>query len=112
VRWHFPFQRASVERQRRALALAVFRIIEEAEHPATSFTAAVPIERHAIRTCERQLLNLADDLKATAQPVNIEGIELVRRLLRDGASPVYAPLGAGALEDAVRDARAALLLGA
>jgi hypothetical protein len=102
----------SVDRERRALVRSIFRIVEEAKHPATSFTAAVPLERRAVLTCERQLLNLADDLKATAQPVNVEGIALVRRLVRDGASPLYAPLGEGALEGAVREARAALLLGA
>jgi len=103
---------ASIDRERRALATQIFRVIEEAQHPTTAFTAAVPLERRAILSCQRQLLNLADDLKATAQPVNVQGIALVRRLIRDGASPFYAPLGNGALEGAVREARAALLLGA
>jgi hypothetical protein len=105
-----PLRHVSVDRERRILVSSIFRIIEQAKHPATSFTAAVPLQRRAVLNCERQLLNLADDLKATAQPVNVEGIALVRRLLRGGASPLYAPLGDGALEGAVREARATLLL--
>jgi hypothetical protein len=112
VHLKLPLRRRTLDQRRRALAIAIFRLIEEAKRPRAPFSSAVPVERRAILGCERQLLNLADDLKATAQPVNAEGVVLVERLLRDGGSPVYRWMGDGALEHTLRDARAALLLGA
>jgi hypothetical protein len=99
-----------VERKRLRLARTISRVILEAERPShTVFSAAVPVEREGILRCEHELLGLADTLRATAQPVSREGVAKVERLLRDGASPVYTPMGDGALEDAVREARAALV---
>jgi hypothetical protein len=45
-----------------------------------------------------------------AEELGVRGIALVKRLLTDGDSPLYAPYPAGELEQAVRHAHAALLL--
>jgi hypothetical protein len=55
------------------------------------------------------VIALALDLGATDLDASARGIALVERLLWDGASPVYAPIGPGALTQAWRDAHAALL---
>jgi hypothetical protein len=57
------------------------------------------------------VIALALDLGATELEVSPQGIALVQRLLCEGASPVYAPLGPAALTQALRDAHAALLCG-
>jgi hypothetical protein len=46
----------------------------------------------------------------TSQVSRPGGVLLVRLLLRDGGSPLYAPAPDGALEFELRRARAALLL--
>jgi hypothetical protein len=104
-------RRASPEvRKRRVLAAAVLRLIDDAERPPAPQTAAVPIQRQAIRACRPLLYAIADDLEDTDAPVNPKGVALVEGLLRDGGSPVYMPLGERALEEELRRAHAALLL--
>jgi hypothetical protein len=98
------------KRRRRELAAAIFRLVDEADGPAKPFSAAVPIQRRAVDACRELLLMVAEDLEDTGLRVNPKGVALVDQLLRDGGSPVYAPLGERALEEAVRHARAALLL--
>jgi hypothetical protein len=98
------------KRKRCALAVSVSRLVDEADQPATPLTAAVPIQRRAIRACRPLLTMVAEDLEDTNLPVQPKGVALVQQLLRDGASPVYAPLGERALEEALRRAHAALLL--
>jgi hypothetical protein len=97
-------------RKRRALATALSRLIDAADGPPAPFTAAVPIQREAVRACRPLLLMITQDLEDTEFPVNARGVALVEQLLRDGASPVYAPLGERALEAALRHAHAALVI--
>ena len=105
-----PHPRRSPERRRRLLASGIFRLINEAERPRRSFSSAVPVQRQAILGSRKQLLQLADALADTDAPINDKGVELAERLLRDGSSPVYSPLGEAALDEAVRHAYAALVL--
>jgi hypothetical protein len=98
-------------RKRRSLAAAVSRLVDEADQPARPLTAAVPIQRGAVRACRPLLLMVVEDLKDEQLPVSAKGIALMEQLLRDGGSPVYAPLGERALEEALRHAHAALLMG-
>ena len=98
------------DRKRRALAAAVARLIREADGPAGPLTSAVPIQRAAVRTCRPLLLMIAEDLEDTKLPVSAKGVALLEQLLSDGGSPVYAPVGERALEEAVRRAHAALLM--
>jgi hypothetical protein len=109
---HFvlPLPTRSFERRRRRLAVSIAGLIDEAEHPKRGFSAAIPVQREAILACRRQLLDTAQDLEATGEPVNVRGVELLEQLLSDGTSPVYAPLGKDALLAAIRHSSAALHL--
>jgi hypothetical protein len=95
--------------RRTKLATEIERIIEAAEEPRRPFTAAVPLNRCAIRDLRPLLLTIADDLRAD-EPVGAGGVAMVRQLLRDGSSPLYGPVDPGELEEELRRARAALLL--
>lgn len=97
-------------RRRHALAASLSRLVDAAERPPAPWTSAVPIQRQAVGKCRPLLLMIAEDLEDTKFSVHPKGVALVDQLLRDGCSPVYAPLGERALEAAVRHAYAALLL--
>ena len=92
------------------LAHDLCRIIEEAEGPPKPFSSAVPVQREPVLHARECLVELADDL-AFGSEINARGVAVVERLLRDGASPLYAPPAYDTLERAVRHARAALLVG-
>ena len=47
---------------------------------------------------------------AAGEPAQVRGVALVRELLRDGGSPLYAAGTGGGLDRSIRRARAALLL--
>jgi hypothetical protein len=96
---------------RRELADALLRLVEQAEGPAPLVSAAVSIDRRSIVATRSDVIALALDLGATDLKACAQGIALTERLLCDGASPVYAPLGPAALTQALRDAHAALLCG-
>jgi hypothetical protein len=98
------------DRKRRSVAAAVLRLIDDADGPPAPLTAAAPIQREAVRTCRPFLLMIAEDLQDAQLPVSAKGVALVEQLLSDGGSPVYAPVGERALEEAVRRAHAALLM--
>jgi hypothetical protein len=98
-------------RKRRSLAASVYRVLAEAEQPARPFSSAVPTQRRAVHSCRPLLVQVAQDLDDTELPVSAKGVALVEQLLTDGGSPVYAPVGERALEEAVRRAHAALLMG-
>jgi len=93
---------------RRELATDIERAIEAANVPARQLTAAVPVDRRAISECRHLLLGLAEDLRC-AGCVYARGVALVRVLLRDGGSPLYALSEPRELEEAIRRARAALM---
>jgi hypothetical protein len=83
--------------------------MKDADKPAYLRGSAAPINRAEIRRNAGLIHDLAEELR-TEPPPSPRGVELVERLLRDGASPVYEPELEGALEPALRQARAALLL--
>jgi hypothetical protein len=84
-------------------------VLKDAEEPGYRLTSAVPVQLREVRSARLVLSDLvaALDSESTVQP---RGVALVRGLLTDGHSPLYAPLGEGALDQAARRARAALLL--
>ena len=92
------------------LAHELCRIVEVAEGPPKPFSAAVPVQREPVLRARECLVELADDL-AFGSEINARGVALVERLLRDGASPLYAPPVYDTVERAVRHARVALLVG-
>jgi hypothetical protein len=96
-------------RERRGLAKEIDRVLKDAARPARRRGAAVPVDRYAVYRCDELLRGLADDLRH-AELVYAHGVALVRRLLRDGGSPLYVADTDGALDRSIRHARAALLL--
>jgi hypothetical protein len=96
---------------RRELAASLLTLVEKAEGPTPPITASVPIDRRSILAARSDVIALALDLGATDLEASAHGIALVQCLLRDGASPLYAPLGPDALTQALREAHAALLCG-
>ena len=101
-------QLASI-RCRHSLATGIRRLIDDAERPAYRLSAAVPIQRRAIRRARRELDRLAAILDGT-EPARLAGIARVQRLLTDGNSPLYMATPDGALDGALAHAHASLLL--
>jgi hypothetical protein len=99
----------SSRRERHAIADQIDRVVDDAMAPARPRGAAVPLDREGVRACKDLLVELADDLRR-AERVRAQGVVLLRRLLRDGGSPLYAPGETHALRIALIHARAALLL--
>jgi hypothetical protein len=97
------------DRERRGLANEIDRVLEAAAQPARLRGAAVPLDRSGVLACGGLLRVLADDLRH-AGLVQPRGVALLRQLLRDGGSPLYAPEAEGSLDISLRRARAALLL--
>lgn len=95
-------------RTRQRLAEAIERVIEEAKEGPRRLSAAAPVSRQAVTTARPLLLTLAGELR-TPGPVRAQGVALTRRLLTDGASPLYALQDERALESAIDEARRTLL---
>jgi hypothetical protein len=76
-------------RRRRRYAEALERAVERAAQPRrTAFTAVVPVSREAAGPARDVLLDIAERLRRP-RPVSDEGVAQVRRLLTDGAGPMY-----------------------
>lgn len=106
------------ERMRRKLALWLERTLQAAQRPAQRISAALPLDRDAIRIARPELLSLARDLAEVHEPVEVRGVARAHLLLSDGASPLYAwTHGEGeatvdaTLEWKARHARTSLALG-
>src|SRR3954453_8013400 len=117
VRWRSPVRRRRLEhrlertplRKRQRLADQLDRLVEQAELPQAYRGSAAPLNRAEIRRCHHLVHSLAAELRED-QPLTPAGVLLVRRLLSDGASPLYAREDEGLLELELRRARTALLL--
>jgi hypothetical protein len=96
-------------RARRGLAEEIDRLLEVVAQPPRPRGAAAPLDRSAVIACNELIRELAHDLR-DAGPVQVRGVALVRQLLRDGGSPLYASDKEGELDTSLRRARAALLL--
>jgi hypothetical protein len=94
---------------RRELSAEIERAVDAASIPARWPTAAVPVSSRSVTQSRPLLLELAEDLRCPG-PLYARGVALVRLLLRDGGSPLYAPSEPWQLEEEVRRACAALLL--
>lgn len=95
---------------RRSLAVGLNRTLRDAQGPPPPvFTAAVPLQRHAILSARDEIEQLAHDLLAPGD-VQPRGVALVQDLLTDGSSPLFTPSPEGALDQVVGHAHAALLL--
>jgi hypothetical protein len=95
-------------RIRAGLAASVRNLLEAAE-ARPRFSAAIPVQRHAILAERVLLLGLIADLES-GDDLKPRGIALVERLIIDGGSPVYVEAPDGSLHEALTQARAALHL--
>jgi hypothetical protein len=91
--------RMTSPRARRRLAKGLESAVARAEQGHAPFSAAVPVARDAAGEARGVLLDLAERLRAP-RPADPDGVLLARELLLDGAGPLYAPAGPGALRAA------------
>ncbi len=81
------------QRSRRALAGELVEVVETAEAPRQPlglFGSGVALNRRAVIEARAPLLQLAERLQ-DGIPVNPRGVAMIRRLLRDGGSPLFRP---------------------
>jgi hypothetical protein len=103
-------------RYRSAVAAALRKLVSAARQPNPNlFIAEIPLQADEILASEPLILTLAEEVEH-AETVSPRGVILADRLIRDGDSPVYAPLPREhppeeTVESAVKRARAALHLG-
>jgi hypothetical protein len=83
--WAGPARSA---RRRRRYAEGLERAVERARAPWSPLSPAVPVSLEAGGDAPSVLLDLAEWLRQP-RPVRSEGVERVRRLLCDGAGPLY-----------------------
>jgi hypothetical protein len=93
-------------RGRRALATGLRRAVMDARDPRLHVSASIHVARSAVRTCAPAMLALAAEI--AAGPVHPRGVALTRRLLMDGAGPLYCARDDDDLARAVAAARDAL----
>jgi hypothetical protein len=96
-------------RCRRSFASGIKRILEAAEEPSRSLTAAVPVCRREILAARGDLTDLSDVLRFE-ETLQVRGLALVEPFLTSAGSPLFHPNPDETLEHTVRRIRAALLL--
>lgn len=99
----------TARRTRDAVARRLEDAIAEGSRPPRVPSAAIPVDRDAVRINSPILVGLARDLREVDR-VSPTGVARARRLAIDGASPLYVG-GVDELSVAVRSASAALHLG-
>ena len=99
--------RLTSPRERRRLARELEGLIAAARDRSRPRGAEVPVNRAEVIACSELIHELADDLSGDA-PLRPPGIAMLRRLLRDGGSPLYGP-AEHSLESTLIHARDALL---
>jgi hypothetical protein len=103
-------------RYRSAVAAALRKLVSAARRrDRTMFRAQIALREEEILESEPLILTLAEELE-NEESVSPRGVILADRLIRDGDSPVYAPIPFDnphreTVESAVKRARAALHLG-
>ncbi len=98
-------------RRRRALASELRRTAALTEPPSRFDRLTIPVLLDRIASARIQMLDLAAALECSSDP-DPDAVALVRKLLRDGCSPIYNPgVPAIQLTAALSAARAALVTG-
>lgn len=101
--------------ERDRLARSLERMLELAGHPTESKTvrtapvlsSRVPLQATEIRACAGDFDALVSRLRGD-EPIDAQGVVMARRLISDGASPLYYRRNPVTLRHAVRSARLAL----
>jgi hypothetical protein len=89
-----------------AVADGLERAVRAAERPQPLLSSAVPVRAGEVLGARDELLGLVALLRTTPQPPP-RALALSRRLLLDGASPLFNPEASGTLRGAVDEARLA-----
>ena len=96
---------------RRRIATALNRAVEDVGSPVHHVTAQAPLDREAVRSCQRQLRALAT-LVSTMDNPRIEGVAIAFQLAFDGGGAMFfhpdTPNGIERLANTVRAAHSAL----
>ena len=78
-------------RARQRLAKHLEHAVAQADRPPAPLSPAVPVCGPAVNQARGVLLDLAERLRAPRR-VDPDGVRLARRLLVDGAGPLYVPV--------------------
>jgi hypothetical protein len=89
-----------------ALADGLERAVEAADRRQPLLSSAVPVRAREVLASRDELLSLVALLRTTPNPPP-RALALSRRLLLDGASPLFSPEAAGTLRGTVDEARLA-----
>jgi len=89
------------------VAGALDAVLAEAAGPVARGGSAVPVRREEVAVARDELVRIAERLRAP-RPVRPRGIVMLRRLLRDGNGPLYAPSASDELWRRLRRAAIAL----
>ena len=100
---------------RRRIARALERAVEDVSKPVCHATALAPLDRRAVRTCQRQIRALATSVSTMDDP-RIQGVAIAFQLAFDGSGAMFfhpdAPDGIERLANTVRAAQNALRVSA
>jgi hypothetical protein len=107
VRLSLRAQRLTGMRERRALAHAIRRFLDQAGHPAGKRWPPVPVCWDRVRAAAAEFETLAGRLASPA-PVSARGVAQVSMLLHDGCGPLYRRTAPGVLTARVHRAVSAL----
>lgn len=107
VRLSLRAQRLTGMRERRSLAHAIRRFVDQAGHPAGQRWPPVPVCWDRVRAAAAEFEGLAGRLASPA-PVSARGVAQVSMLLRDGCGPLYRRSNPDSLTARVRQAVTAL----
>jgi hypothetical protein len=88
-------------RERRITTRSLRGLVKELD--GNGLPCAVPLNRNRVRPHARSLAAFAGRIGDIAQPVTPRGMLLVRDLLSDGDSPLYARQNAELLSDRLRE---------
>ncbi|MBS1895587.1 MAG: hypothetical protein JST59_30165 [Actinobacteria bacterium] len=86
--WVERLTRRHERHMREAFACSLERAVREVDEPLRRYTAAVTVDRAAVAAAAPLLLQVAELLREGPQAVEV--MRLARRLVTDGAGPLYS----------------------
>jgi hypothetical protein len=100
-------EQLTASRSRRRLAAGLARVQRDAAHGLSGLTAVVTPDRHEVMRAGPEIAALERRL-GDGERIDAAGMAMLRRLLTDGTSPLYDPVGPGSLARHLRAVTAAL----
>jgi hypothetical protein len=92
--------------ERQLLARSLTRIVAAADAP-TARRLAAPVHRPAVQNARAELATVADRL-AASDPIDVQGVALIRTLVADGTGPLYRSAAPERLRHKLTEVLAAL----